>query len=305
MRTTLPSEESSSLVSIILPVWNPQAGWLAEAIDSAFNESGCRIELVVVDDGSDTAPDVWLSPRDINRLRLIRAPHRGAGHARNVALEHCCGEYVRFLDADDVILPESTSRLLDLAQGDQDIVTYGSTVICDADLQPQGMVRSRLRGCIHLQTALGRFTSTIPALLIPRRVAVRAGGFDERLLVQGDWDFVLRLSEVAKFRGTREPVYLYRQHEGSLSSGTLARREAIRSTLLITQGYLARHPELHGTRTERRVRAYAHFLVAKLENPRFPMRSPRFWRAMLADPLRGAVIAGSRMAAMAMRALKK
>jgi len=292
------------LVSIILPVWNPRPDWLAEAIESAFHESRCRIEVILVDDGSKEPPETWLSPRDAGRVKVVRIPHRGAGRARNVALQHCNGEFIRFLDGDDLFLPESTSLLVDLARGRANIVTYGSTIVCNESLRPRGRVRSSLRGFIHPQIAQGRFTCTIPAMLIPRHVATEIG-FDERLIVQGDWDFVLRVSEAVDFIGTRQPIYLYRRNENSLSSGAGARREAVRSTVLIIKGYIGRHPELHGTRAERRTRAYAQFLIAKLRNPQFPMRNRMFWKAAAADPLRGAVIAASRTAALGLKTIKK
>jgi hypothetical protein len=78
-------------------------------------------------------------------------------------------------------------------------------------------------GCkvpFHIQTALGYFNYTIPAILILCNVATQVG-FDERLTVQGDWDFVLLISEVKDFLGTRQPVYLCRGHEDSLPSGRL------------------------------------------------------------------------------------
>jgi glycosyltransferase involved in cell wall biosynthesis len=187
-------------------------------------------------------------PKNAGRVRVISTPHRGVGHARNVGLKHSRGDFIRFLDGDDVFLPESTSILLNLGQRDHSIVTYGSTVVCDSYLQPVETIRSRLSGRIHLQTALGYFESTLPAMLIPRTIATQAGGFDERLIVQGDWDFVLRVSEVADFRGTQQPVYLYRRNEGSLTWSAASQRKAIHSTVLIIKGYLARHPEIRGTR---------------------------------------------------------
>lgn len=293
-----PPLEPLPLVSIVLPVWNPQPEWLAEAIDSAFYESGCQIEVVLVDDGSDLPPDAWLSPHDADRVRLFRTPHHGVSHARNVALEHCRGEFIRFLDGDDVILPESTSTLLKLAYGDQNVITYGSTILCDSNLRLRGSLRSQLQGRIYLHTALGRFRSMFQAMLIPHKLAVEVGGFNERLIVYGDWDFVLRLSEVADFRGTQEPVYLLRQHEGSLSSGRLGYRKAVRSTAIIIKGFLSRHPELQGTRVERKLRAHAQFKFATLLYPDFPMRSSRYWKATAVDPARGLVIAGKRMVAL-------
>jgi glycosyltransferase involved in cell wall biosynthesis len=297
-------ERHLPLVSIILPVWNPRPDWLADAIDSAFHESRCRIEVILVDDGSKEPPEAWLSPRDVVRVKVVRVPHRGVGRARNIALQHCNGEFIRFLDGDDLYLPESTSLLIELAQGRSNIVTYGSTIVCNESLRPRGKVRSSLQGSIHVQIAQGRFECTIPALLIPRLVATQVG-FDERLIVQGDWDFVLRVGEVVDFTGTTHPIYLYRRNESSLSSGGSARREAVRSTVLIIKGYLARHPELRGTLAESKIRAYAQFLIAKLRNPQSPLRSRMFWRAVVADPLRGAVIAATRTAALGMRMVRK
>ena len=293
-------EDYKPLVSIILPVWNPRAIWLSQAIDSAFHESGCRIEVILVDDGSKEPSEAWLSPRDAARVRVIRVPHRGVGCARNIALEHCKGEFIRFIDADDLFLPGSTSLLLDLAQGRSNIVTYGATTVCNEELQVRSHMRSWLRGSIHIPTALGRFECTITAMLIPRSIAAQTG-FDESLLVQGDWDFVLRVSEMVEFYGTRQSVYLYRRNAGSLSSGKAARRVAMRTTVLIIKRYLKRHPEIRGTRVESRVRAYAHFLIVKLRYPEFPMRSPMFWKAAAADPIRGAVIAGARTTALGLR----
>jgi glycosyltransferase involved in cell wall biosynthesis len=297
-------KERMPLVSIILPVWNPRPDWLAEAIESAFHESGCHIEVILVDDGSRELPDGWLSQQDAARVQLIRIPHHGVGRARNIALGHCNGEFIRFLDGDDLFVPESTSMLLGLMQGKPNVVTYGSTILCDQSLQYRGKLHSSLRGTIHRQTVQGRFECTIPAMLIPRHVATQVG-FDERLIVQGDWDFVLRVSEVIDFHGIAQPVYLYRRHENSLSSGGAAQREAVRSTVLIVKGYLERHPEILGTRAERQIRAYAQFLIAKLRNPQFPMRSSMFWKSIAADPIRGTAITVRRTAALGVRLVKK
>jgi glycosyltransferase involved in cell wall biosynthesis len=292
------------LVSIILPVWNPKPLWLNAAIDSAFHEGRCRIELILVDDGSDQPPDVWLSAHNIERVHVTSIRHSGVSRARNVGLELCNGDFIRFLDADDVILRESTSALLDLGGGHADIVPYGSTILCNTQLTPIAPIRSRLNGCIHLQTALGHFHCTLPALLIPRKVISQSHKFDERMIVQGDWDFVLRLSESAEFRSTQHPVYLYRRHEQSLTASGERKREATESTVLIIKGYLKRHPELRGTRAERHVRAYAQFLISKFDNPGSSLRTSRFWRAVASDPIRGAIIACARTRAVMSRALK-
>jgi glycosyltransferase involved in cell wall biosynthesis len=216
------------LVSIILPVWNPLPAWLKIAIESAFQESGCKTEIVLVDDGSNEQPTRWLPAHKDKGIRLIRTPHYGHSHARNVDLENRQGDFVRFLDSDDVILPESISKLLSLIDREKGAVAYGATIICDQDLKPQGIIQSKLNGSIHLQTSLRRFNVTIHALLIPQNTTDQVGKFEERLFLQEDWDYVLRLTEVAKIRGTYNPVYLYRRHQESLTGSGTKNRESIK-----------------------------------------------------------------------------
>jgi glycosyltransferase involved in cell wall biosynthesis len=299
------NEITPPLVSIILPVWNPSPEWLNIAIDSAFNESCCRIELVLVDDGSDEPPDNWLLSHNAERIRIIKTLHRGVSYARNLGIKNCQGDFIRFLDADDLILPESTSTLLNLIGGEHDVLAYGSTIVCNQHLIPHSTLNSKLSGNIHLQTVLGRFASMFQAMLIPHKIVVQVGGFDERLVVQGDWDFVLRCSEIAEIRGTNQPVYMYRRHQNSLTGSGNNNREAIRSTVLIIKNYLKRHPEIKGTREERLVRAYAQFLISKFQNQEYPPRTIRFWKAAATDPVRGAVIASARTAALFTRMMKK
>jgi hypothetical protein len=245
---------ASPLVSVVVPARNPEPEWLKVAIASAFQESDCSIEVILVDDGSDVPltarPDLF---EGLN-VRIHRIPHGGVSRARNAGLDLCAGDFIRFLDADDVFLPGSTSTLLALGHGKGPCLTYGSTLLCDPDLVPGGRDCSTLHGWVHTATALGRFRVTLPAILFPREVLEQVGGFAPDLVVQEDWDFVLRATEIARVSGTRTPVYLYRRHAGSSTARSSARRHATRSTVKIIRSYLSRHPELAGTRAERRIR---------------------------------------------------
>jgi cellulose synthase/poly-beta-1,6-N-acetylglucosamine synthase-like glycosyltransferase len=93
------------LVSLIMPVWNPRPDWLHAAIESALAQRGCAIELIVVDNGNDT-PVARCSP-DVRdpRLRIIRTQHGGVSAARNAGMAEARGDFLRFLDCDDVFEP--------------------------------------------------------------------------------------------------------------------------------------------------------------------------------------------------------
>ena len=292
------------LVSVIMPTRNPRLDWLERSIASAFNEPDCRIELIVVDDGSDTPLDSMLAGRLRDGVRVLRVPHGGPSKARNAGIAASHGQFLRFMDDDDEIVAGSTSVLLALCGSEHDVVAYGVTCECDVDLRPTRRVASRLTGTIHVAAALGRFYAMFQAMLLPRAVVDTAGPFREDLLVQGDWEFVLRVTESARFVRTPAVVYLYRRYGTSHSSRRDARRDAIKSTVLTVREYLARHPELRGTLSERRIRAYAQFLIGGLLGPRYPERSRRFWRAMAADPLRGSVILVSRLGSRMLRGIR-
>ena len=97
--------ETEPTVSVVIPAFN-SARDIAVALDSVFAQSFDRIEVIVVNDGSDDTEmlEVALAPY-ISRIRYIVQTNQGAGAARNAALRAARGEYIAFLDADDRWLP--------------------------------------------------------------------------------------------------------------------------------------------------------------------------------------------------------
>lgn len=108
---------SSSLVSIIIPCYNTEK-FVGEAIASALSQTYRNVEVVVVDDGSsDRSLEVIQSFKD--RIRYAATPNRGACAARNLGLALSQGEYIQFLDADDVLLPKKIETQLPFLIDDQ------------------------------------------------------------------------------------------------------------------------------------------------------------------------------------------
>jgi glycosyltransferase involved in cell wall biosynthesis len=237
------------LVTFVMPAWNPRAEHFAAAVESVLGQHGCEVEVIVVDDGSEPP----LAAPDDPRLRVVRVEHGGPYRARNAALELARGDFVRYADADDVLEPESTARLLALA-GRGETVAYGATLVCDADLRPVRTMVSDVEGRAERACLLGRFHVRLTSLLFPRRVVEAVGQWDTSFRVSGDWDYVLRALEHARVRGDGGVATLYRRHAGSLTrrADTRAGEEARRRVI---ERYFERHPELRGTRLEREARA--------------------------------------------------
>lgn len=235
-----------------MPVWLPRPDWLLDATASALAQEQCTVELVVVDDGCDPPVEQLLAEIKDPRLRLVRIEHGGVSSARNAGLAVARGAYLRFLDCDDVLEPQSTARLLSLAAGAQDVIAYGATVSCDEELRPRSTIRCTLVGDVLDDCLLGRFTVRFPSMLFPRAVVERVGDFDVALTMCEDGDYVLRALEHARVRGEERVATYYRRHESSATGDIAAGERGLQDMIRL---YFDRHPEQRGTSLERRARA--------------------------------------------------
>lgn len=150
------AETADPLVSIVMAAWRPRREWLLAAVGSALAQTGCRLELIVVDDGSPEPVAELLAEIEDERLRVVAVEHGGESRARNAGIEVARGDWLRFVDADDELEPGSTARLLKLAAGER-VIAYGATAVCDEDLRSAWTMRSRRSGWIAHDCLLGRW----------------------------------------------------------------------------------------------------------------------------------------------------
>jgi hypothetical protein len=277
------AEGASPVVSIIMPVWRPRNDWLRQAVESALVQRDCDLELIVVDDGNPEPVTGLLAETADERLRVVRVEHGGKSQARNAGIAAARGERLRFVDADDVLEPGSTARLLRLIGDDEDVIAYGATVFCDRDLRPVWTMVSHLEGRVSEPCLLGRFTVRPQALLFPRRIVEATGAWDEALRVSEDWDFVLRALEHASVRGTDEPAVFYRKHMEAATTDLVAGEAGAEH---VVRRYFERHPEQRGTALERKARARLAAMGARVHLTRGrPIGSlRRLGRAVVLDP---------------------
>jgi GT2 family glycosyltransferase len=204
-------------ISVAIAVFNA-AETLPEAVHSALAQSRPAHEVIVVDDGSTDDVAAALEPFT-DRVRLIRKENGGAASARNVAVDACSGEFVAFLDADDVFHPRRLEAMAELSAARPDL----DIVATDAFISVNGIPRSRFSAATPFPVADQRTAIletcfvTCPAIRVSRLQAI--GGFDEELPVASDWDCLLRLILDGAAAGcVPEPYYEYRQVENSLTS---------------------------------------------------------------------------------------
>jgi glycosyltransferase involved in cell wall biosynthesis len=184
-------------VSVIVPAYNAQLT-IAEAVTSALAQTYRPLEVVVVDDGSvDNTADVVRQGFE-EHVRLISAPHRGRGAARNTGLAAGRGDYIQFLDADDVLEPGKVeTQVAFLETNPQYGVAYGPVDYFAAE-DPSHRWRLVPQGGYPTGDVLACMVDN--GLLLPISAVVRAsvvrevGGFDEALQSNEDWDLWLRIA---------------------------------------------------------------------------------------------------------------
>ncbi len=211
-------------VSVVIPAHN-SAAHLAETLESILSQESATVDLLVVDDGS-TDETVLVARSFGQSVRVIEQSNSGVCAARNRGLSEAKGEFVCFVDHDDVWLPGKLRSQLEAFDkySDVDVVytdflrwsrnsesgefpepsSYQDTAV------PNG-VDEEFSGWIYHHMLLDSHVLTSTALA--RTVVVRqTGGFDETLPFSEDWDFWLRMSLNSKFLKLAEATTLYRQH---------------------------------------------------------------------------------------------
>ncbi|MFC7670076.1 glycosyltransferase family 2 protein [Hymenobacter humi] len=162
-----------NLVSIIIPCYN--YGWLlAETLDSVLAQTYQQWECIIIDDGStDTTRVVATSyqARD-SRFRYVYQPNGGLSAARNHGLQAATGEYIQFLDADDLLLPQKLElQVALLASHPEYDVVYGA-VRYFMHGEPGKLSRSFDMKDTHWQVELSGHGSDLVAAMIPSNIMV-------------------------------------------------------------------------------------------------------------------------------------
>lgn len=194
------------LVSVIVPTYN-RAGMITDAMDSVFAQTFRPIELIVVDDGStDSTAEVikqWGEQHADDsqfELRFFGQQNRGAPVARNRGLIESRGEFIQFLDSDDVLLTEKINLAIKkFVENPQFDLVYSLWEFEDADgnrSRPQS-----LPDLVINPTAAEIVTANLwtPSPLYRREIISEAGPWDERLLCSQERELNSRIMIRAKF----------------------------------------------------------------------------------------------------------
>ncbi|MCU1322145.1 MAG: hypothetical protein JWM43_1794 [Acidobacteriaceae bacterium] len=210
------NEPNSIKISVVIPAYNSERS-LGETLDSALAQTCPAHEIIVVDDGSkDKTEEIVRSYGD--RVRYIKQANQGIAGARNTGIGNATGDWIAFLDHDDLMLPTKLEKETAIAVSNPELVVVYSTftyLYSDGSTKPFPVFPAK-----DLWPTL-RFRSPIlPSTAIVRRSALQEIGGFRKFYTTDDWDLWFRLVRrysTKAFQETPESLTLYRWWEGNES----------------------------------------------------------------------------------------
>jgi glycosyltransferase involved in cell wall biosynthesis len=259
-----------------MPAFNAE-DYILNAVNSVLNQSYNNIELIVVNDGSTDRTEEILRGIHNPKLKLVTTINKGQCAAANLAFHHSKGEFVKFMDADDIISADFIENQVKVLKGDLNKIAsakwgrFYNNDLSTFQLNPETvwrdmkpidwLVESLLSGHNMMQCGLW---------LIPRAIVVKSGLWNEDLSLINDFDFIIRLllqSHEIKF--APGSILYYRSGiSGSLSNQTS--RQAYQSACMSTQLGCSRILNFENSYRTRKVCANSYKLWEFACYPNYP-----------------------------------
>ena len=207
-----------AMISVVIPVYNGEKT-IRETIESVLKQSLSDFELIVINDGStDSTLDIVSSIKD-SRIKIFSYPNAGLATSQNRGIANASGEFISFIDADDLWTPDKLElQLKALQENPLAAVAYSWTDLIDESSQfirPSSHIT--VNGDVYARLLLINFLENGSNPLIRKEALIKVGGFDESLLRAADWDMWLRLAASYHFVTVPSAQILYRLSANSMS----------------------------------------------------------------------------------------
>jgi len=206
------------LISVIIPVYNGEKT-IKKTIESVLNQTFSDFELLAIDDGSQDSTLSVLKEITDSRLNIFSFPNAGVSASRNRGLAEARGEYISFLDADDLWTPDKLeAQLKALQENSQAAVAYSWSDWIDESgqfLRAGGHIT--VNGNAYEKLLLRDFVESGSNPLIRKYALDEVGGFDQSVTPAEDWDMWLKLAARYEFVTVQSPQILYRVYPTSAS----------------------------------------------------------------------------------------
>lgn len=214
-------------ISVVIPCYN-YGRYLGQAIQSVLDQTVEGVEVIVVDDGS-TDETACVAAGFAGQIAYLWQANSGPSSARNAGLAAASGDYILFLDADDVLLPGSLAALAGFLDSHPEYASvYSDGYYCDEALAILDRISAHIRytgdGPVLHEILMRSFTinSAMSRLGTIRRHGLQ---FDPALRITQDWDFWIQLAAHEEIGYLHVPTGLYRYHGDNSTIRDARRRQ--------------------------------------------------------------------------------
>jgi glycosyltransferase involved in cell wall biosynthesis len=205
-------------VSVIIPAYNVMA-YLPETLDSVLKQTFVDFEVIIVNDGSSDGIEAWAEQLTDPRVKFFSQKNQGPSVARNTGLDQAQGNYIAFLDADDLW---DSSKLEKQVQVLDNNLEVGLVYTWVASIDQNGRSRGRIlehhqEGNVWKALLKHNILECGSTPMVRRNCLQTVGNFDLNLPNSQDRDMWIRIASQYKFAVIKEPLVSYRQRTGSVS----------------------------------------------------------------------------------------
>lgn len=208
-----------SKVSVIIPAYNAMA-YLPETIANVLKQTYTDFEVVVINDGSTDKIEEWITQISDRRIKLISQANLGLAGARNTGVWEAQGEYLAFLDADDLWESTKLAKQVQVLDSSPQVgLVYTWVAYIDEQGNSTGrVINNQQEGKVWQELTRGNIVECGSVAMVRRQCFDKCGLFDCNLgsFVE-DWDMWLRIANHYQFKVVTEPLVYYRQVTNSAS----------------------------------------------------------------------------------------
>ena len=205
------------MFSVVIPVFN-RLNVLREALDSVRAQRYTDYEIIVVDDGSTDGTPAYLQSLG-DRVRVVTQHNRGPGSARNAGAAVAKGDYLAFLDSDDLWFPWTLECMARVIAERSPALIAARYLNADDDAAVNRVIEEPLdyqNFADYFASASHRFTVGAGMTVISRRAFAESGGFTTRVINGEDHDLILRIGTERGFAQVLQPITMaWRRHQHS------------------------------------------------------------------------------------------
>lgn len=205
-------------VTVVIPAYNAMR-YLPETMETALAQTFTDFEVLVVNDGSTDNTAEWVSQVTDPRVRIVSQENKGLAGARNTGIAHAKGEYIAYLDADDLWEPTKLEKQVRCLDENPEVgLVYTWTALADQYGKSTGrVISSHAEGNVWQELIEFNMVCCGSTPLIRRSCFDVVGLFSPDVSPSDDWDMWLRIANKFSFGVVKEALIRYRQHPSNSS----------------------------------------------------------------------------------------